>query len=221
MSTPPATAYHVHDPGLDAPLDLINTLELTDGKPDDQLATADAAVGFFAGHDLAHEEDLRSQARREGDAWLDRIRRRGPRSASYGTLRSRAARRTDMPCGRSTRSSKVAPGWSSGRRSRASRWPIVIATTTRRARRWRARQRRSSRRSRRARACVSGSARTTAVAGCSRTPRARDDAAGAIWRPAATARRRGAFARGTVTQAVAPRVPARLPPTPSPSRAAA
>lgn len=74
MSTPPATAYHVHDPGLDAPLDLINTLELTDGKPDDQLATADAAVGFFAGHDLAHEEDLRSQARREGDAWLDRIR---------------------------------------------------------------------------------------------------------------------------------------------------
>jgi predicted RNA-binding Zn ribbon-like protein len=74
MDTPAKTAHHVHDPGLDAPLDLINTLELTDGQPDDQLATADAAVGFLAGHDLAHEADLRSQARREGDAWLQRIR---------------------------------------------------------------------------------------------------------------------------------------------------
>jgi predicted RNA-binding Zn ribbon-like protein len=74
MNTTPTTAHHAHDPGLDTTLDLINTLELTDGQPDDQLATADAVVGFFAGHDLAHEEDLWSQARREGEAWLPRIR---------------------------------------------------------------------------------------------------------------------------------------------------
>ena len=59
MNTTPTTAHHAHDAGLDASLDLINTLELTDGQPDDHLATADAAVDFFAGHDLAHEADLR------------------------------------------------------------------------------------------------------------------------------------------------------------------
>ncbi len=74
MNAPTATAHHTHDAGLDASLDLVNTLELTDGQPDDHLATADAAVAFLAGHNLAHEPDLRSQARREGDAWLHRIR---------------------------------------------------------------------------------------------------------------------------------------------------
>jgi predicted RNA-binding Zn ribbon-like protein len=74
MNTPTASAHHTHDAGLDASLDLINTLVLTDGALADQLPTADAAVGFFTGHDLAHESDLYSQARREGDAWLRRIR---------------------------------------------------------------------------------------------------------------------------------------------------
>ncbi len=147
--------------------------------------------------------------------------RRGPRSASSGTRRSRAGRRTNGPCGRSTRSSTVAPGWSSGRRSPASKSPIVTARTTRRARRWRARPRRSSRRSRRARAHAFGSARTTAAAGSSRTRRARDSAAGATCRPAATARRCGASARGAVAQTVRPRRPARPPRTPRSSRAAA
>ncbi len=74
MDAPTPTAHHAHEAGLDASLDLINTLELTDGQPDDHLATVDAAVDFLAGHDLAHEADLRSQANRDGAAWLERIR---------------------------------------------------------------------------------------------------------------------------------------------------
>jgi predicted RNA-binding Zn ribbon-like protein len=73
MNAPPDIAHHAHDAGLDASLDLINTLELTDGQPDDQLATPDAAVAFISGHGLAHEADLRAQARREGDPWLQRV----------------------------------------------------------------------------------------------------------------------------------------------------
>jgi predicted RNA-binding Zn ribbon-like protein len=66
--------HHAQDTDLSAPLDLINTLELTDGQPDDHLATVGAAVDFLVGHGLAHEEDLRLQAGREGDDWLGRIR---------------------------------------------------------------------------------------------------------------------------------------------------
>jgi predicted RNA-binding Zn ribbon-like protein len=73
MSTLAAVTHHTHDAGLDASLDLVNTVELTDGRPDDHIPTVDAAVAFLAGHGLAHEPDLRSQARRDGDAWLRRI----------------------------------------------------------------------------------------------------------------------------------------------------
>ncbi len=74
MDAPTPITHHAHDTDLSAPLDLINTLELTDGQPDDHLATVGAAVDFLVGHGLAHEEDLRSQAGREGDDWLGRIR---------------------------------------------------------------------------------------------------------------------------------------------------
>ena len=47
---------------------------MTDGEPDDHLATTDATIAFLVGQDLAHETDLRAQARREGDAWVHRIR---------------------------------------------------------------------------------------------------------------------------------------------------
>ena len=75
MNAHTAATHHAHDASLEASLGLVNTLELTDGQPDDHLATANAAVAFFAGHDLAHEADL-CVRRRAGKAtpWLLRIR---------------------------------------------------------------------------------------------------------------------------------------------------
>ena len=63
---------HDHRAGLDACLDLINTLELdgTDSVPDDHIPTVDAAIGWFSARSLAHEADLRQQAWRDPDAWL-------------------------------------------------------------------------------------------------------------------------------------------------------
>jgi predicted RNA-binding Zn ribbon-like protein len=74
MQTNAPTAPHAHAAGLDACLDLINTVELTDGIPEDHIPTADDVVGFLAGLHLAHEDDLRRQQRRDGDAWLERVR---------------------------------------------------------------------------------------------------------------------------------------------------
>ncbi len=67
------TSPHTHAASLEACLDLINTVELTDGAPDDHIPTADDSIAFIAQHDLAHEADVRRQREREGDAWLARV----------------------------------------------------------------------------------------------------------------------------------------------------
>lgn len=58
---------------LDACLDLVNTVELTDGVAEDHLATVDDAIAFLVGHGRGSETALRHQARQEGDAWLARV----------------------------------------------------------------------------------------------------------------------------------------------------
>jgi predicted RNA-binding Zn ribbon-like protein len=76
MHHPTPTAIHAHAVGLDACTALINTLELdgNEGLPDDHIPTVEDALAFFARHDLGHVADLRRQAGRDGDAWMDRIR---------------------------------------------------------------------------------------------------------------------------------------------------
>jgi predicted RNA-binding Zn ribbon-like protein len=72
-------AHHVHAADLDACLDLVNTVELTDGVPEDHVPTVDSVIAFLADHGLAHEDDLRRQAHRDGAAWLTRFQ--GARAA--------------------------------------------------------------------------------------------------------------------------------------------
>jgi predicted RNA-binding Zn ribbon-like protein len=65
---------HSHAATLEASLDLVNTLELTDRLPVEHLPTADDALDFFAQHGLAHADDLRRQLGREGASrWLARV----------------------------------------------------------------------------------------------------------------------------------------------------
>ncbi len=71
---PAETIGHAHVADLDACLDLINTIELTDGVPADSLQTADAAIAFFASRSIAHEGALAAQAQPDREAWLERIR---------------------------------------------------------------------------------------------------------------------------------------------------
>jgi predicted RNA-binding Zn ribbon-like protein len=74
MDPTPSSTTHTHAADLDACLDLINSVELTDGVPRDDLPTAEDAVAFLAGRALGHDVDLRLQAGHEGDAWLERFR---------------------------------------------------------------------------------------------------------------------------------------------------
>jgi predicted RNA-binding Zn ribbon-like protein len=73
MNADASTTHHAHAAGLGACQDLINTVELTDGNPEESLPTDEAAVAFFVARHLAHEDDLRRQSVREGDRWLRRI----------------------------------------------------------------------------------------------------------------------------------------------------
>jgi predicted RNA-binding Zn ribbon-like protein len=67
-------APHAHIVGLDACVDLINTLEL-DADPQEHLPTAEDAVRFLVDRGVAHEVELRRQLARDGDdAWLARVR---------------------------------------------------------------------------------------------------------------------------------------------------
>ena len=76
MHDPTPAADHAHAVGLDACVDLINSLELdgSDGRPEDHIPSVDDVLGFLVGHDLGHGGDLRRQAARDGDAWLERFR---------------------------------------------------------------------------------------------------------------------------------------------------
>ncbi len=66
-------ALHAHAADLTACLDFINSEELTAGIPDEHMPTVDVAVAYFAERGLAHEDALRAQAARDGDAWLRRL----------------------------------------------------------------------------------------------------------------------------------------------------
>ena len=66
---------HVHAADLDTCLDFVNTLSYTDGLPVEGLPGVDDAVAFLTARGLAHEDNLRAQVARDGDAaWLDRLR---------------------------------------------------------------------------------------------------------------------------------------------------
>ena len=68
-------ADHAHAADLETCLDLINTIELTDGVPEDRLPTASDAIAWLSGRSLAHEEALRDAAARGRTdvAWLARV----------------------------------------------------------------------------------------------------------------------------------------------------
>ena len=65
---------HAHVADLDALLDFVNSESYSDGEPEEHLPTVDDAVAWFAQRGLAHEDALREQAMREGEAsWLARM----------------------------------------------------------------------------------------------------------------------------------------------------
>ncbi len=65
---------HAHAVGMDACLDLINSVEFSDGVPEEGLPTAADAMAFFTRRGLVHEDALRRQVSDAGeDAWLARI----------------------------------------------------------------------------------------------------------------------------------------------------
>ena len=208
MDAPTPITHHAHDAGLGTPLDLINTLELTDGQPDDHLATVGAAVDFLVGHGLAHEEDLRSQASREGDAWLARIR--VTRAALREVWDAQVEGRTPDP--RALRTLNAILDRGPRLELRATLAGVEVAHRHRTddptgealARAASARRGDLGGRERRFRICANA-----AAAGSSRTRRARGTAAGATCRPAATAPRCGASARGAAPRTGRPRRPDR------------
>ena len=70
-----APIHHDHAAFLGASQDLINTLELSEDGPRDDLATPHDAVVFLAERGVGHHEDLGAQAERDGpDRWLARVR---------------------------------------------------------------------------------------------------------------------------------------------------
>jgi predicted RNA-binding Zn ribbon-like protein len=64
---------HGHAADLETCLELVNTVELTDGIPEDHLASADDAISWLAVKGLAHEATVRAQAVADPDAWFDRL----------------------------------------------------------------------------------------------------------------------------------------------------
>lgn len=65
---------HVHTADLETCLDLVNTVELTDGVPRDDLSSADDAIAWLVARGLGHEASIRAQAGRNPDRWLERLR---------------------------------------------------------------------------------------------------------------------------------------------------
>ena len=80
-SIPPAPDHlttavdHAHVADLETCLDLINTIELTDGVPEDRLQTAGDAIAWLSERSLGHEQALRDAAGRgrTDAAWLARV----------------------------------------------------------------------------------------------------------------------------------------------------
>jgi len=72
-TTPAAPMEHAHPADLDACLDLINSLELDDGAPEEHLPDAPAAIAWFTTRGLAHDAALRRAAEHDPAAWLAAI----------------------------------------------------------------------------------------------------------------------------------------------------
>ena len=70
---PVQPADHAHVTDLETCLDLINTVELTDGIPEDRLPTVTDALSWFDRTGVAHVHDLQAQAGTSPDAWLARV----------------------------------------------------------------------------------------------------------------------------------------------------
>jgi predicted RNA-binding Zn ribbon-like protein len=70
---------HAHVADLETCLDLVNTVELTDGIPEDHLPTAEDTLAWFTDRGLAHGDALRDEVAADPPAWLDRVR--GTRAA--------------------------------------------------------------------------------------------------------------------------------------------
>ncbi|HEU0243696.1 MAG TPA: CGNR zinc finger domain-containing protein [Candidatus Limnocylindrales bacterium] len=71
---PAMTVGHAHVADLEACLDLINSVELTDGVPEEHLPTVQDAIAYFTTRNLAHDGPLRAQASVRPAAWLARVR---------------------------------------------------------------------------------------------------------------------------------------------------
>jgi predicted RNA-binding Zn ribbon-like protein len=65
---------HAHAADLETCLDLVNTLELTNGVPEDELRSADDGLAWLSARGLGHEEPMRAQAARDPERWLGRLR---------------------------------------------------------------------------------------------------------------------------------------------------
>src|SRR3954454_21339670 len=74
-SAPAPPIGHAHVADLETCLDLINTVEYTDGIPEEHIPDVDAAVSYFASHGVAHADALRAQAAAQPAAWLSRVYR--------------------------------------------------------------------------------------------------------------------------------------------------
>jgi len=81
---------HAHHAEIGAFLDLVNTLELDDGAPQEHLPTIEAAVEFFASRNLAHRDSLEAAAT---DRQLGRVHtiRRAAREVWDALVEHRAA----------------------------------------------------------------------------------------------------------------------------------
>jgi predicted RNA-binding Zn ribbon-like protein len=76
------THSHAHSADLEAFLDLVNSVELEDGRPVEHLPDAAVAAEFLAVRDLAHRESLEDAARDERAAERRLARLRAVRSAA-------------------------------------------------------------------------------------------------------------------------------------------
>jgi len=64
---------HAHEVGLGACQDLVNTVELTDGVPEDHMHGPEDAIRFLTSRGLAHEAALRAQVAPDPGTWLGRL----------------------------------------------------------------------------------------------------------------------------------------------------
>ena len=76
QTTPDAAqpVHHAHVADLETCLDLINTVELTDGVPEDHTATQGSVIEWLEAKGLVHADDIAAQADAAPERWLARFR---------------------------------------------------------------------------------------------------------------------------------------------------